>query len=393
MLDSLTSSLEQIFSITLLNIRNLPSRIGSSSVIVVGIGCVVGVLITLLAMATGLETSLTRAADSNRAIVVRAGSNSEMSSNVTNAEQELVKTFEGVVDAAGEMFVIADIPKRSTGSPANLTIRGVEEASFSIRPEVKIVKGRKFGTGRFELIAGINAHREFEGVDMGQSIDLMGGSWTVVGYFEAEGNAYESELWADLPTAQSLYNRANVTSMRLLMDSPDRLESLSDAVKEDPRLDLAVKSEEEFYDFQANSTTNIIRVFGHVVAVIMAIGAVFAALNTMYSAVASRTQEIATLRAIGFSNFPIICSVFFESICLSLIGAIIGSAFAYVAFNGFTASTMNNAAFSQIVFNFLVTPELVYAGFLWGLSLGALGALLPSIRASLLPVTTALRGE
>ena len=384
----------QTFEVTMMNLKNLPSRLGSSSVIVVGIGGVVGVMVAILAMAAGFQRTLDQGGDPERAVVLRGGSDNELSSFVGTEAINIVASLPGVVQASPELYMVADVPKRSTGTDANLIVRGVAASGFALHDEVEIVEGRSFEPGRGEIIAGRGAHIEFAGIDIGNTVRLRQSEWTIVGIFAADGSAYESELWVDLPVAQSAFRTGGgASSMRLRLDSPDRIDELAEQIENDPRLDLELYGEVEFFSRQAGGLTGTIRTFGYAVAIIMAIGAVFAALNTMYAAVVSRTVEIATLRALGFGRFPVIVSVMIESMALALLGGLLGAAVSYFGFNGYTVSTLSNASFSQIAFDFAVTPELLRDGLVWALGLGAIGGLLPAIRAALLPITVALRGE
>ena len=383
----------QIFQITLLSLRNLPSRLGSSSVIVVGIGGVVGVLVAILAMAKGFEASMSRAGQPDRAIVMRGGSTSELSSGMGPGEMAVVGSWSEVTAASGELYLVADVPKRSNQSLANLAIRGVEQAAFEIRPEISIVEGRPFATGRTEMIAGRGAVAEFEGVETGSTIELRNSTWTIVGMFEADGSVYESEVWADLATAQSVFRReGGVSSMRVRLASPDVASVLSQRMEDDPRLDLTLTGEDEYFRNQSQQLTTLIQTFGYGVAAIMAVGAIFAALNTMYSAVSTRTVEIATLRALGFGGTPVVASVVLEALLLAILGGVIGAAVAYFGFNGWTVSTLGGS-FSQVAFDFAVTPELLVFGIVWAVGLGLIGGMFPAVRAARLPITTALRGE
>ena len=384
----------QVLEITLMNLRNLPSRLGSSLVIVVGIAGVVGVMVVILAMAAGFRGTLERSAAPDRAIVVRGGSDSELSSNLTNEEANIVGSLEGVLQASPELYVVADVPKRATGLDANLIVRGVAPAAFAVHDEVRIVQGRSFEPGRGEVIAGRGAHLEFAGIDVGNTLEVRQSEWRVVGVFEANGSALESELWVDLPVAQSAFRRdGSVSSLRLRVADPARIPELAAVVDEDPRLDHRLAAETEFYAAQNAGLAEQIEQFGLAVAAIMAIGALFAALNTMYSAVVTRTVEIATLRAVGFGNGPVVASVMIEAMALALLGGLLGAAIAYFGFNGFTASTLSNASFSQIAFDFAVTPPLMRTGLGWALAIGAVGGLFPALRAAWLPITSALRGE
>ena len=383
----------QILEITLMNLKNLPSRLGSSSVVVVGIGGVVGVMVAILAMAAGFQGTLDSGGAPDRAIVLRGGSDNELSSGVSTDEVNVVSGMEGVVLASPELYMVADVPKRSTGTDANLIVRGVTGDAFAMRDEIQIVEGRNLEPGRGELIAGRGAHIEFAGIDIGNKVQLRQTEWTIVGIFEADGSAYESELWVDLPVLQSAFRFTGASSIRLRVDSPERIDELAEKIKGDPRLDLELTGETEYFAGQAGGLTDTIRIFGYTVATIMAIGAVFAALNTMYTAVVTRTVEIATLRALGFGRLPVVVSVMIESMALALLGGVIGALVAYVGFNGYTVSTLSNVSFSQIAFDFAVTPELLRDGLIWALGLGAIGGLLPAARAALLPITVALRGE
>ena len=384
----------QIFEITAMNLRNLPSRLGSSSVIVVGIAGVVGVLVALLAMAGGFEAALARGGAADRAIVLRSGSGGEMTSNLAQEAVNIVSSMEEVARSSAELYIVVDVPKRSNGQLANLVVRGVEQAAYDIRPEVKLIAGRPYTPGTREMIAGTGAAAEFQGIDPGATVDLRDGKWTITGIFEANASAYESELWADLPVAQSAFRRGGTTqSMRIQVRSPDDIVPLAERVQADPRLDMEVTGERKFFQSQSEAMSGLITGFGYTVAVIMAVGAVFAALNAMYTAVSARTVEIATLRALGFGGGPLVVSVIIEALGLGLLGGLLGGAVAYVGFNGFTVSTLNQQSFSQVAFDFAVTPELLLSGLTWAVTLGLLGGLFPAVRAARQPITAALRGE
>ncbi|MDE0368486.1 MAG: ABC transporter permease [Gammaproteobacteria bacterium] len=386
--------LRQVIEITAMNLSNLPSRVGSSSVIVVGIAGVVGVLVALLAMAGGFEAALERGGAPDRAIVLRSGSDSEMASNVGQDAVNIVSSMEEVDASSAELYLVVDVPKRSGGQVANLVIRGVERSGFEIRPEVRIVAGRHFNPGTREMIAGRKASAEFRGIDLGATVELRDGEWAITGLFEANASAYESEMWADLPVAQSAFRRGGATqSMRIRVESPRDIPALAQRVRDDPRLDLEVIGEEEFFRGQSDAMSGLIRGFGYTVALIMAVGAVFAALNAMYTAVSARTVEIATLRALGFGGGPVVVSVIIEALALGVLGGLLGGAVAYFGFNGFTVSTLNQGSFSQVAFDFAVTPDLLLSGLSWAVTLGLFGGLFPAVRAARLPITTALRGE
>ncbi|NOX49047.1 MAG: ABC transporter permease [Gammaproteobacteria bacterium] len=386
--------LNQIRAITLMNLFNLPSRAGSSSVIVVGIAGVVAVLVGLLSMGAGFSAALESTAKADRAIIMRDGTTSELNGAMSAGDRATVRAMEGVELGSGELYVVAAIVKKGTDISSNVVVRGVEAESFDIRPEVKVVVGRRFETGRAEILVGVKAAAQFAGLEVGASLPVRDQIWQVVGHFEANGTAYESEIWADLANVQSAYRRGGTSStMRVKMRSPEAIAALNLRLKDDPRFDLIARSEVEHYASQAKQRADLINNFGMVVGVIMAIGAVFAALNTMYCAVGARTVEIATLRALGFGGLPVVVSVMIEAIVLAFIGGVLGGLLVWLAFDGYTASTLNNASFSQVAFDFAVTPELLKLGLTWALTLGLIGGLFPAIRAVRIPITTALRGE
>lgn len=391
--------LTQIIEITLMNLRNLPARLGASMVIIVGIAGVVTVLVALLAMANGFEATLKGSGETDRAIVLREGSNDEMSSQVSDRVGAYIRTFEGIERdddgalGAVETYVIADIRKRSNDSEANLPIRGVEARSFDIRDEVKIVEGRGIGFGKAELVAGIGAADQFKGLDLGKTVKIRSGEWTVVGFFEAGGGVHESEVWVDNKVLHSTLNRGGQsTSMIVKLDSPLDFDQFAARLESDKQISSKAVREKDYYSRQSVGLTELITQFGYTVGFIMAVGAIFGALNTMYSAVSTRSVEIATLRALGFGRTPIVASVMVEALILAMIGGAIGAAIAYAVFNGYTVSTMNNATFSQVAFDFEVSLELLQRGIVWACMLGLIGGMFPAIRAARQPITIALRG-
>ena len=386
--------LAQIGEITLMNLRNLRSRLGASSVIVVGIAGVVLVLVSILAMATGFRAALESTGAPDRAIVLRGGSGGELSSGMSQESVNIVSQMQGIVAASGELYTVADVPKRSNGTPANLVVRGVGQSAFVVRPEVRIVEGRNFEPGKGELVAGRRATKEFSGIDLGGTVRFRDSDWKIVGIFEADGDVNESELWADVTGVQAAVRRGGaVSTMRVKLTDPSVLGALAERISKDPRLDLQIRAEPDFYGDQSKGLSAIITGFGYLVGVIMAVGAIFAALNTMYSAVTTRTVEIATLRAIGFGAMPVVVSVMIEALVLALLGGLLGALLSYLIFNGVTVSTLNRGTFSQVAFDFAVTPTLMSRGLIWAVSLGFVGGLFPALRAARLPITVALRGE
>lgn len=382
----------QIFEVTRFNLLSMKDRVYSSLVIVVGIGAVVAVLVSVLAMGSGFQATLIDAASPDRALILRKGSDGEMSSGVGQDAAAVVAQLPGVVGVSAELFAVADVPKRDSDGVANLPLRGVSPDGFTMRPSVRVVEGRMFKWGTREVIAGVKAAHEFQGVDLGAELPLRDMSLPIVGFFEADGGAYESELWTDVRTMQGALRRPDFSALRMQYD-PDMEASLNDLVEEGKRLQLDFIPETEFYAEQSQGTTAIINVFGYVVAIIMAIGAIFGALNTMYSAVSVRAREIATLRALGFAGLPVVVSVMIEALLLALLGGVIGAGGSYVAFNGYTASTLNQASFSQVAFDFAVTPELMSLGVIWAIALGFVGGLLPAVQAVLAPIVDVLSAE
>ena len=389
--------LSQIFAVVLYNLRTIPERKGSTLTAAVGIAGVVLVLVGVLAIAAGFERALKSAGSKDVAIVLRSGSDNEMNSGITRDDARLISDAPGLArNAAGpltsaELFVIIDLPKRSTGTDANVPMRGVSPSSFDVRGNIQIVQGRKFETGKNELIVGAGAARAFAGLDLGKDIKLGANHWKVVGIFTAGGGAPESEIWTDADVLQPAYNREGYQSVYARLNSPASFTQFKDALTTNPQLKVKVITLDEFFAEQSTTVTEFITKIGVYIAAMMAIGALFAALNTMYGAVAARTREIATLRALGFGSGPIVVSVIAESIIIALVGGAVGAAAAWVAFDGYQASTINWQTFSQVTFGFAVTPALLGTAIAWSATLGLLGGLFPAIRASRLPIAAALR--
>ena len=388
--------LKQTFSITLLGLRSIPERIGPSLVIVVGLAGVVAVFTALLAMATGFQSTLQATGRSDVAIVLRGGSQAELNSGLSRDQGTIIKQAPGVRSgedgqplASAEMVVIAELVRTGEKTGANITVRGVEPRAFALRPQLRVVDGRLFQPGLRELIVGRGVVQQFQGAGIGDTLRMRGSVWTVVGVFES-GDANESELWADVEVAQSTFNRQGYSAVRLALDDPEGLAALREHLLADPRVNVDVESEQQYYSGQTEQFRRTIGILAGVVTSIMALGAMFAALNTMYAAVGSRAREIATLRAIGFGGMPVVISVMIESLLLALAGGVIGALLAYVLFNNMAVSTLS-ANFTQIVFQFSVTPELVRDGVAIAVAIGMVGGFLPALRAARLPVTTALR--
>lgn len=390
--------LNQVLAVTLLNLRNLPRRLGSSAVAVVGVAAVVLVFAAVLSMARGFERTMLTAGSDDTAIIMRSGATSEMSSGFSGDQVLVIASAPGLLKEgdtpvlSAELFVIADVKKKSTNTDANVPFRGVQASAFDVRRDVKITEGRMFENGKNEILVGRAAQREFQGLDVGSTIRFGKTDWTVVGAFEAGGSVSESELWTDVRVLQGAYRRGNsFQTVRVKLDSPESLEILEANLKDDPRIDPDVMTEKEFYSSQSQQVTQFIKLLGYPLTVLMSIGAIFGALNSMYSSISVRGKEIATLRALGFGPVPVLVSTIVESTLLALVGGLVGGAVAFLVFNGFQVSTLNFASFSQVVFNFAVTPELLVDGLKVALIIGVVGGLFPAIRAARLPVAQALR--
>jgi putative ABC transport system permease protein len=388
--------LRQTIAITMLSLRSIPERWGPSLVIIVGLAGVVAVFTALLAMAEGFQSTLQSTGRDDVALVLRGGSSAELNSGLPRDQATLIKQAPGVragADgqplASAEMIVIAELMKAGETTGSNITVRGVEAAAFALRPQLKIVEGRSFQPGLRELIVGRGVNQQFEGARLGETLRMRGSDWTVVGIF-ASGDANESELWADVEVAQTTFNRRGFSSVRLQLDDASAVQQVKDSLTADPRLNVDVESEQQYYSGQTKQFRQTIGMLAGVVTLIMALGATFAALNTMYAAVGTRAREIATLRAIGFGGAPVVVSVMIESLVLALAGGVIGALVAYLLFNNMAVSTLG-ANFTQVVFQFKVTPALVQRGLLIAIVIGMFGGLLPALRAARLPVTTALR--
>ena len=391
------SFIRQVLLVTNMNLRSVLERSGSSLVIIVGIAGSVAVMVSLLAMAEGLSSTISSTGEKDRVIILRDGSSSELSSGVAMTELDTVssspgiKSIDGEPMIAAELFAIIDLKKKGAESTSNLPIRGVQPASFRIRPEVDIIEGRNFTTGTAEIIVGKGANNQYAGLEIGDQIKVRDSFATVVGIFSSNGDVHESEIWADLATAQGLFRRgASASSMILKLDSPDSFNEVGLFVESYPNLELKVQSESDFYENQS-SGADLIKVFGQVVGYIMAIGAVFAALNTMYSAVSTRLVEIGTLRALGFKGTTVLLALLIEALLLATIGGLLGGAIAYILFNGYTVSTLAGASFSQTAFAFAVTGEIIQQGLTLALLVGFIGGVLPAWNAARRDITEALR--
>ena len=377
-------------------LSTLPQRLGATSVIIIGIAGVVAVLVALLSMAEGFEATLKQTGDEETAIVLRSGARAELNSGLSRDSVSLIKQVEGVLQASdgqplasAETVIVSNIPKKSTGTDANVEVRGVGPEVWDVRPKVKIIEGKPFSTGLYEVVVGKGAFNQFAGLEIGARVGISSQTWTVVGIFES-GDAHDSEVWADVETLNAATRRNGYQSVTMRLTSPEAIDKIKAKLGADPRLNVEVETTRDYYTKQSEQLTKIIRIIGTVVSVIMAVGAVFGALNTMYSAVAARAREIATLRALGFTNLPVVVAILLETMLLALIGGLIGAGLAHQLFNDYTASTLGNN-FSQVVFKFQVTTQLLLGGLQWALAIGFIGGLFPALHAARQPVTVALK--
>jgi putative ABC transport system permease protein len=392
------SGLFQAAVVTALNLRTIPGRLAASGVAVVGMAGVVAVLVSVLSIAEGIRATMANTGSPESAIVMREGSDAEMTSilmredlqAITDAP-EIARSGDGGPLASAELFVTVDLVKSSTGTTGNAPLRGVDLAAFKIR-NLKIVGGRAFEPGRNEVIVGSAAASQYDGLDVGATLTLGQNTWHVVGIFDAGGTVPDSELWCDAGVLAPLYRRGPTRqAVYVRLTSPAAFAAFKDRLTTDPRVKVKVMREQEYYAGQAEIFSTTIVVIGGVIGLLMGMGALFVAVITMHSAVASRTREIATLRALGFRGGPVVVSVLAESMVLALVGGTIGAAVAYFGFNGYQAATMNWQNMSSVGFAFRVTPTLLILGVGWALVLGLLGGVLPAVRAMRLPIVTALR--
>jgi putative ABC transport system permease protein len=390
--------LGQTFAVTALNLRTIPQRLGSSGVAVVGIAGVVVVLVSVLSIAQGFTAAMQESGSPVRAIVMRSGADSEMTSGLGGREVDVIKQSPGLrrdgqgALASSELYVIIDIPKKSTNTPANVPMRGVDRTVLQVRDETSIVQGRMFEYGTNEVIVGRGAANQFAGLTVGSEIHSGQNTWRVVGMFEANGGVSETEIWCDSRVLQGAYRRGNTFQTVLArLDSTDSFTAFRDWLTSNPQVNVQVRRETEYYAQQSRALSTLIRSVGFGIAALMGIGAVFGAILTMYTAVSTRAREIATLRALGFNTTSVVVSVLTESLALAAIGGVIGGVAAYLAFNGYQTSTMNFSTFSQVAFAFRVTPQLLAMGLFYALVMGLIGGLFPALKAARQPIPQALR--
>jgi len=380
------------------NFRSVKSRWTSAIVAVVGIGGTVGVFVAMLSLARGFKATLVSSGSEDNAIIMRAGATSEMTGGVTIDTLKVIQDEPGIARGAdgplvtAEVVLVAPIPLISTGTDANVEVRGVSKNVLEIRKNIKIVEGRMFTPGLTELVVGKNATVSYAGLTLGNTISLGSMRWKIVGIFDAGGSAFDSDVWGDAHLIGPAFNRPDIffQSITVHLTSPAAFQQLKDAATTDPRLNVDVTREIDYYSKQSRRLTTLITVLGGLVASVMAIGAVFGALNTMYSAVAERGREIATMRALGFGGPSVVFSFVVEALFIAFVGGLVGCV-AVLPLNGLTTGAMNLQTFSHVAFAFRITPELLVKGLVFALSMGLVGGFLPAVRAATMPVATALR--
>jgi putative ABC transport system permease protein len=394
------SLLLQITALTVMNLKSLPKRFWLSLSTVIAVMLVVVVLLAFLAMRNGFQHTLASAGAEDVAMILRAGSQSEVASVVTRDQVRLIEEAPGIAKSSdgkplvsAELYLVVDGIKHSSQTKANLPFRGIGREGMAVRKGISLIAGRMFSPGSNEIVVGKALLGEFDGLGLGQTVTFGTGRWTVVGVFEAAGSVFESEIWADLPVVQSFFKRDNVfQTVRARLVTPAAIGGLQRYLDSDPRLKLEAKSEVAYFAEQASGTSDLIQKLGWPLAIAMAFGALAGALNTMYSSVAARTTEIATLRAIGFGGLPAFVSTLIESAVLAALGGVLGVTAAFLIFDGLSASTLG-ASFTQVVFSFELTPALAAQGVSLALIVGLIGGIFPSIRAARMPILAGLYGS
>ena len=392
----LTRSGKRAAQILSMGLQSLPQRWGESLVIVIGIAGVVGVLVAMLSMGEGLKKTLTGSGDERTVILLRAGSQAETNSVITRDQVPRIGNLPGFAKGkdgrpliSAERSQVVNLQSRKDGTDTNVQFRGVGPAAFDVNPHVKLVDGRRFTPGLRELIAGRGASTQFRNLQVGKQLKLGNQIWTVVGIF-ASGDSHESELWTDADSLAAAYNRSDFQSVIGTLESDAAIKSLQTAIAADPTLKFDVATTKSYFAKQSEGLTKTLGFLGKIVAAIMAIGAIFGALNSMYAAVAGRAREIGTLRALGFNGAPVVAAIMLETMLLAVVGGALGAGLAWLLFSGSEVSTMGSN-FSQVVFKFHVTPDLLWNGLKWALAIGFVGGFYPALRAARMRITDALR--
>jgi len=388
--------LYQLYTVCVLNLGNLKSRLDSSLVAVIGFTGVVMVFVAVFAIRDGFNQTLRESGSPDVAIVLRGGAGAEVNSVLSVNDAKLVAEAPGIQPttsgplASDELLVQLSMPKADTGIDANVPFRGVDANAFLVHDKVRILAGRNFQPGLNEVIVGVRASHEYKGFALGDVIHSGPYKWSIVGIFD-DGGVYASEVWGDLTVMQSAYKRgSSLESVFVKLGSPGAFQQFKDSLTSNPQLTVSVDRETDFYAEQSKAMNIFITTAGAFIAILMGIGAIFGAVNTMYNSVSSRAAEIATLRALGFGRSPVLLSVLVEGMLLGLVGGVVGGALAYMLFNGIETSTLGSN-FAQVAFSFRVTPELLTRGAVYALLMGLFGGLLPAIRAVRMPIASSLR--
>jgi len=380
------------------NVRNVRGRWQVTLLAVFGIALVVAVFTVLMSMSEGFATALKSTGRSDNAIVVQRGSGSELTSAVPLADRAMLVVDERVARGADgqplaswELVVVMSMPKRVDGQPTNVTLRAVTERAFEVRGGIDVVEGRRFTPGLDEVIVGRKLTGRIQGLELGGFVKYQQKRFQIVGLFDSSGGAFESEIWGDFDTFGAIFQRAaHSNSLVLRMKDRAAIPELDRFIRAQPQMQLQALEERKYYEEQAGPLARILRSLATFVAFVMGIGAVFGAMNTMYAIVAARTREIGTLRALGFSRRSILASFLIESVLLAFAGGLLGCLLAF-PMNGFSTGTGQTQSFSEIAFAFRITPEIVAIGLGFAVVMGVVGGLLPALRGSRLPITTALR--
>jgi putative ABC transport system permease protein len=389
----------RMLAITGMNLKSLPARWGTAIVVVVCLMGVTGVLVSILGMAQGFDRAFGAAGRADRVVVLSTGQNSELNSSISREQAPLLMDAPGFArDGDGkplamlERYTISDLPNARTGADESLIVRGVSANVLRVRPEARVTEGRLFSPGLREIVMGRATVGRFKGLAPGREVELSGIIWRVVGVFEESGSAHESEVWADVEAVMTAYNQDSYSVLVGMLASDASFQVLKDAITANPKLSHTPLREPAFYAQQTGVVSGAMRVLGYFVGVIMAIGALFAAIDTMYASVEVRSVEIATLRALGFEATPIVMSVLLECVVLCATGALIGAGIAFAAFNGFTASTVGGGGpGTRVAFQFSIGPDLLVQAIVWACVIGLVGGLMPALRAARMPIVEALR--
>ena len=390
--------LSQVAAVTKFGLLSIPQRGGSVGAAVFGIAGVVAVMVGVLSMGVGFRKTLDASGSPDAAIVLRGGADSEMFSGLTLEDTRIIADAPGIARAergacaSPELYVIIGLPKRSTGTEANVPMRGVKGAALKVRNDLKLLQGRMFEWGKNEVIVGAGAVSQFAGLEVGGHLRVGRSLWPIVGIFSAGGGTGDSEIWADASVLQAAYHRGTTyQSVFVKLLSPGSFQDFKAWLSADPRLNIKALRQDDYYAQQSKAVNKVINTLGYLVAALMAVGAVFGALNTMYSSVSARTREIATLRALGFGGGAVVVSVMIEAMAVAIVGGALGAIVAYFVFNGLETSTMSWPSFNMVTFAYAVTPDLLVQGIVWAVLIGLIGGLFPAIRGARLPIAAALR--